>query len=191
MDGAKLRRVLMLLATILVPLGFTAPVDAQSEIPFVVTGVGTIYDPLPPSPQDPFLEFDAIGTATGLGVYQTTRSTLEVLFDEAVPGEDAIPFENADDPPIILFQSDKGTQAFHYDATSPGLGVTLFQVGEDRYLAFFLAEFTPVPEASTKRFKRIRGGSFLMYAWTEEFSPGDTEVQYIWTGEGPLVVGGN
>ena len=132
MVRVKLRPAFMLLATSLVTLGLTAPVHAQSEILFNVAGVGTIYDPLPPSPEAPFLEFDAIGTATGLGVYQTSRSTLEVLFGEAVPGEDAIPFENADDPPIILFQSDKGTQAFHYDATAPGLGVTLFPVGDDK-----------------------------------------------------------
>ena len=189
MVRVKLRPAFMLLATSLVTLGLTAPVHAQSEILFNVSGVGTIYDALPP--EDAFLEFDASGMATGLGSYQTTRSTLEVLSGEVVPGEYPIPFQNADDPPIILFQSDKGTQAFHYDATAPGLGVTLLQVTEDKYQAFFLAEFTPVPEASTKRFKRIKGGSFLMYALTDVFSPGDTEVQYNWFGSGPLVVGGN
>jgi hypothetical protein len=181
---------LMLVVVGLVHLALTMPAHAQKEIPFTVFGVGTIYDPLPPSPGEPFLEFDAIGTASGLGYYQTSRSTLEVLFQQADPDADTIPFENADDPPVILFQSDRGTLAFHYDATAPGLGVTLFPVGDGKFIAFFLAEFTPAPDFSTKRFKRIKGGSFLMYAWTEEFSLGDTQVQYIWTGSGPLVVGG-
>ncbi|HKB41706.1 MAG TPA: hypothetical protein VKD72_35100, partial [Gemmataceae bacterium] len=56
----------------------------------------------------------------------------------------------------------------------------------------FVAEFTPDPEASTGRFARVTGGSFIMTATTEPFVLQPNEqgytgpFHYTWAGEGTI-----
>jgi hypothetical protein len=54
-------------------------------------------------------------------------------------------------------------------------------------IAVFVAEFNPVLELCTGRFKKVTGGSFMMTAISEPFVFGATDpVGYSWEGEGTL-----
>ena len=77
--------------------------------------------------------------------------------------------------------------AFAYGTSTPGV-VTLIPVGDDKFVAFWDAIFTPVPAASTGQYKRVTGGSFRMFALTEPFSLGEANVGYIWWGQGTIEV---
>ncbi len=177
------KAILLLVALTLLHMPSTTSARADEEVDFDVVGVGNVFNPILESP---FVEFQAVGKASFLGAYKTTRSTL-VLGDQVGEDPDSFEFFNFDDPPVIKFRSFRGTLAFTYDASRPGV-VTLFPVDGGKFVGYFVAEFNPAPEFSTGNFANFIGGGFIMYAITEPFSPGDEDVKYVWFGSGKLIV---
>jgi hypothetical protein len=77
-----------------------------------------------------------------------------------------------------------------HGASEPGTFVlTILDVLDDGSLiveAAWIAEFVPVPEATTEKFAGVTG-SWVMYAYSEPFVLGsDDPVDYSWEGEGTL-----
>jgi len=89
----------------------------------------------------------------------------------------------------VFTGADGDKLAFHYGRTDFGAGgpgvVTLYDAGGGEVVAVWVAEFTPVAAASTGRYKRVVGGSFVMTAVTEPFVLGSGDpVAYAWAGDG-------
>lgn len=81
--------------------------------------------------------------------------------------------------------------AMNYGAAPSNPGkLDLIPVGNNQYIAVFLAQFTPDPSQSTGRFADDVGGGFTMLAVSTPFSltPSGytTPFNYTWTGEGAL-----
>ncbi len=178
----------------LVPILVLACQNAQAQVrPFVVNG-GGVADFIP------FVEFDpggsnensqafhyAVGEASELGTYYGEGKVQLDLFT----GPTTAAFSSAE--PFVFTAEDGDKLAFTYGDTTNGAvqpgEVVLSDGGGGNSIATFTAEFNPVIEQSTGRFKDVIGGSFIMIAVTEPFQFGIKPVDgvdYTWNGNGTI-----
>ena len=93
--------------------------------------------------------------------------------------------------PLRIYWLGWGQLACYYGrvdegASSPGVA-TLYPQADGKFVAVFVAEFTPAYAECTGRFSKLTGGSFIMVATTEPFVLGSTDpVAYWWQGQGTL-----
>jgi hypothetical protein len=175
------KTILIAGCVIAAPLTFLCQ-TAQAQVkPFKVTGAGFVeYVPLPGD--DPAMH-TAVGTATHLGKYENIG---HVRVDK-LTGPTTAEFSSA--LPCVFTAANGDKLAFHYGrpdfgAAGPGV-VELFPTEDGKFIAAWLAEFTPVRSASTGRYKKVVDGSFFMLAVTEPFVLGARDpVAYTWEGEG-------
>jgi hypothetical protein len=187
--------VVVPLAVVVAGLAQTGAAQAQTE-PFKITGVGvgTMGLPLPGQAARPHW---IIGQATRLGRHygegsvQTDSAVFNPLpapgnFTGEFGGGSPFVFTGANGDRLVTWY---GRTA--HGATSPGT-FTLTIVGIDpvtgmfKVTAAFVAEFVAVPESSTGQFAGVTG-SWVMYAFTEEFVLGSTDpINYWWEGRGQL-----
>jgi hypothetical protein len=97
--------------------------------------------------------------------------------------------------PFVFVGTHGDKLACHYGRTDFGAAepgeVPLYSAGGGKYIAVWVAEFTPVPALCTGRFARLVDGSFTMIAITQPFVLGSTTpVGYKWVGNGWLDFGG-
>jgi hypothetical protein len=166
--------------------------QAQTTKPFKIFGVGAgpIGLPLPGQPARPHW---VVGVATDLGLHYGEGT---VATDWAEPQPDGtIAGEFGSGKPFV-FRGAKGDRLVcnygrvKYGASEPGtVQLTILDILDDGSLvveAFWIAEFVPVPKASTGKFAGVTG-SWIMYAYSEPFVLGsDDPVGYWWEGEGRL-----
>ncbi|WP_339912202.1 hypothetical protein [Symmachiella dynata] len=154
--------------------------EAQKLKPFKVSGEGFVdFIPLTVGPT---ANHTSQGTATHLGAYHLSAAAVqldsEIVFDE--DGVGTADFSSAVDPVFVAANGDQLT--LHYDGV-----VMAIPQPNGTYRTFWVADFTPVPAGNTGRFKKVTGGSFVMYAESEPFIPGvSTDVYYEWEGDGFL-----
>lgn len=160
--------------------------DDTRVIPFKINGGGTAPLGVPVFPGGT-APHDATGIATHLGKYTGDEGTFELLSIDPVTGTGT--FRGT----FVFVAANGDRLTFHYGADPDNPGeVTLIPAGDGKVIAVFVAEFTPVPEQSTGRFADVVGGSFVMVATSEPFSPvpnaqGFTApFAYTWEGEGSL-----
>jgi hypothetical protein len=95
---------------------------------------------------------------------------------------------------FVAANGDRLVTSYGADPSHPGV-FTLAPTADGKFIATFVAVFTPVPGQSTGRFADVTGGSWVMIATTEPFSlqgptPGfSAPFNYTWHGEGTLVFG--
>lgn len=73
-------------------------------------------------------------------------------------------------------------------ASTPGTFalIPVDELGDDIYVAIFVAEFVPVSNACTGKFAGV-SGSWIMYAFAEPFQLGSSDpLEYSWSGDGSL-----
>lgn len=155
-------------------------------LPFKVTGAGFAPQGLPLTLNTP-APHNAVGQATHVGRYSGAAEFQLLSFTSATTGtfDSAVPF------PFTAANGDKLT--FHYghpEYGAAGVGTfSIFPASEGRVYVVFVAEFNPVPEACTGRFRDVVGGSFIMTATTAPFVLGSTDpTAYSWEGRGTIVV---
>jgi hypothetical protein len=146
----------------------------QAQVrPFRVSGAGTVaYIPFP---GDPPANHWAVGNANMLGNYYADgwvrvdefTSATTANFSSAVP---------------VVFTAANGDE-LHFDYAGE---VTIADAGGGMFTSVWVAKFTPVIGASTGRFERVIGGSFIMTASTAPFFFTDTDIPYSWEGNGTL-----
>jgi len=161
--------------------------QAQAQVkPFKITGGGFVPGGLSLIPGVPAFH-DATGQATELGAHSGEGWFTLLGFTGPLTAE----FSSA---PDFVFTAANGDKlAFTYGdvgngAKQPG-EVTLYPVGDGSFIAVFIAEFNPVPAASTGRFAKVTGGSFTMVATSEPFfllATETTPFAYSWQGDGSL-----
>jgi hypothetical protein len=153
-----------------------APSQADAQVkPFKITGGGVASKGLPITPGVSAPHW-AVGQATELGHYCGSGSFKIDLFTSATTAE----FSSAE--PFVFTAANGDDLAFDYAGT-----VTLFYVGNGRFVAVFVAEFTPVLDLCTGRFAKVIDGSFIMTAVTDPFVLGSTDpTGYTWSGKGTL-----
>ena len=156
---------------------------AQTE-PFDIIGAGIAPNGIPVTPDDPVPHW-AIGVATDLGLYYG-----QGLFQiDAFTSPTTADFSST--VPFVFTGSDGGQLVCYYGRvdegeSSPGVA-TLYPQADGKFVAVFVAEFTPVYAECTGRFSKLIGGSFIMVATTEPFVLGSTDpVAYWWEGQGTL-----
>jgi hypothetical protein len=149
--------------------------DAQVE-PFKVIGAGIAADGLPLTPDVPAPHW-AVGHGTGLGEYFGSGFFEINKFTGPLTGDfsSAVPF---------VFKGAHGNHlACDYEGT-----VELFPLANGKFVAVFVATFTPVLDLCTGHFEDLTGGSFVMTAITEPFVLGSHDpTGYVWFGEGALI----
>jgi hypothetical protein len=169
-----------------------APNQAEAQVkPFKVTGGGTAPDGLPLFVGAPPAPHNATGNATHLGKYtgdegmftllsfdpDTLSGTFEGSFVFVAANGDRLKCNYRGNPDI------PGTGTFSGSPTADGMVVVTF-----------IQEFVPVPAESTGKFATVTGGSFIMIATSEAFSPESVDgytvpFAYTWVGEGTLMFG--
>jgi hypothetical protein len=124
----------------------------------------------------------AVGVGNYLGLYSGLGAVKAETFDpDTFSGAfgSAVPF---------VFTGANGDQlATVYGRTPTGGPTGTYQItpqADGRIVVEFLAEFVPQPNLSTGKFKGVTG-SWLMYAFTEPFVPGEP-FAYAWVGSGSL-----
>lgn len=166
-------------------------------LPFLIVGSGTIPDGIPVAPDD-IRPHNSIGFASFVG-FHTGGGAFEVLENTSPTTAD---FQSSR-PYKFKSLFGRHVLACNYgvtpDAAEPG-EVELIPVGDPSngiFVGVFLAEFTPdIPNCKGK-FKRLKGGSFMMLAITEPFqaTPGggvpvaddsNGVIDYNWVGLGSL-----
>lgn len=181
------------LVMLLVGLVLASPqTRAQVVKPFKISGegVGPLGLPLPGQPPRPHW---AAGQATQLGEYDGLG---EVETDSAsFQPEGTITGEFGSGSPFVFTGANGDHLVCWYGRTDHGASkpgtfvLTILDVLADGSLvveAAWIAEFVPVPEASTGKFAGVTG-SWVMYAYSEPFVLGsDDPVGYSWEGEGTL-----
>ena len=190
---SRLNKVLHSLTAFVAVLGLTCQLAEAQVKPFTVNGAG-VADFIP------FVEFNpggnndnsqafhsAVGEATELGTYYGEGKVQLDLFT----GPTTAAFSSA--VPFVFTAIDGDKLAFTYGDTSNGAAqpgeVVLSDGGAGNSIATFTAEFNPVIEQSTGRFKDVIGGSFVMIAVTEPFQFGTKPVggvAYTWDGKGTI-----
>jgi len=137
-----------------------------------------------------------VGEATYLGVYYGDGS---VQTDTAVPksngdisGEFGSGIESGTPVPYVFIGADGDRLACEYGQTVSASTQGTFELvplptfGPGMYMAYFVAEFVPLPAQSTGKFAGVTGG-WVMYAVTEPFLLGSTNpIPYAWYGTGSL-----
>ena len=160
----------------------TAGTAAARVTPFKVSGHGIVeFVPLPGE--------QAVHVAVGEGTHLGRYFGAGIVRPEMFTSESSASFSSA--VPYIFFGEGGSRLACHYGQTDLGAAtpgnVQLFPTEDGRFTSVWVAEFRPVPELCTGRFRNITGGSFFMIARTEAFVLGGTEpVFYSWSGEGFL-----
>lgn len=150
--------------------------QAQSK-PFNISGAGIVeYIPLP---GDPAANHCAVGNATMLGKYFADGWVQTDMFTSPTTA-------NFSSAAPIVFTAANGDE-LHFDYVG---AVELRDAGNGQSYTVWTAEFTPVIGASTGRFEKVIGGSFIMTATTGAFSVpgagGDQDIPYSWEGNGHL-----
>lgn len=181
------------LSTVFVIAGLMAEAQGEgpSNVAFKISGGGTAPTGLvpPPDPAAPSTCHNATGTATHLGEYSTRDGKFEITsFDfDTLTGE----FFGS----VVFIAANGDELKFDYHASAtPEIDGTGKFVGEfvdgpgSDIVATFVQEFTPDPEGSTGRFKKVIGGSFIMTATSEPVPAPYFGVPfaYTWEGEGTL-----
>ena len=174
-------------ATMIAGLGFQQLKGDESNIvskPFKISGSGTVtHIPLPtpdnPTP-DPGIH-TADGTATNLGKHSSIGY---VQLDEFTSATTAT-FSSAH--PVVFTGANGEQLAFDY-AGIVTLTPALDEAGNPtgQFTSEWVADFTPVPDSSTGKYKNVVGSSFEMTARTGLFYVTDTDIPYSWDGEGTL-----
>jgi hypothetical protein len=150
-----------------------APGRAHAQVePFKVSGRGIVdFIPLIPGQAAPH---NADGTATHLGRYHAEGLVRLDYFTGPTTAE----FSSAEP---VVFTAANGDE-LHFDYAGK---VELVPLGGGLFVTVWVAEFTPAA-GSTGRFAKVIGGSFIMTAVTDPFTPGDTDIAYAWEGSGTL-----
>jgi hypothetical protein len=168
------------------------PDQAQAQTkPFKVSGGGTAPDGIPLFLGAPPAPHNATGTATHLGKYTGNEGMFTLLsFDpENLSGT----FEGS-----FVFVAANGDRLkcnYRGNPDIPGTGTFSGSPTPDgKVVVTFIQEFVPVPEESTGKFATVTGGSFIMVATSEAFSPEPNHgytvpFTYTWVGEGTLTFG--
>ena len=183
------------LVTLLALLAMTASsAQAQTTKPFKIVGAGSgpVGLPLPGQPARPHW---VVGVATHLGLHYGEGT---VATDWALPQPDGtIAGEFGSGSPFVFCGANGDRLVCNYGrvnlgASEPGtVQLTILDILDDGNLvveAFWVAEFVPVPKASTGKFAGVTG-SWIMYAYSEPFVLGsDDPVGYWWEGEGRLTL---
>lgn len=161
--------------------------QAQAQVtPFKITGGGLVPDGLSLIPGVPAYH-NATGVATKLGAYSGEGWFTLLDFTSPLTAE----FSSA---PDFVFTAANGDElAMTYGVVGNGAKqpgeVTLYPVGDECFIAVFVAEFNPVPAKSTGRFAKVTGGSFIMIAISDPFfllATETTPFAYFWKGDGTL-----
>jgi hypothetical protein len=153
-------------------------------VPFKITGGGTAPNGLPVFPGG-IAPHNATGTATELGKY-TGEGFFHML------SLDLATLTGTFKGSFVFTAANGDRLAFNYGAGDNPGHFALTPVGNGKFVAEFVAQFTPDPQLSTGRFADVIGGSFTMVATSEPFSlssgvPGFTApFAYTWVGEGSL-----
>jgi hypothetical protein len=158
--------------------------EAQAK-PFMVSGggfapQGVSLVPGMPRPHSLAGVATHLGNYAGAGMFQITPPVPGLAPNQAS-------FSSA---PYCVFVAANGDQlVVTYGKGGTGV-VTLTPVGNNYFTAYFVAEFNPVPELCTGRFRGVTG-SWLMIAQSSPFtfvSPTDTSpFAYTWQGQGTLI----
>lgn len=153
--------------------------------PFKVTGGGPAPKGLSIFGADS--PHSATGNATELGKYSGDGIANVLTFD---PETGSGTFHG-----FFIFVAANGDElAFTYGDTDNGAAQVgefqLYDAGGGKVKAVFIAEFNPIPELCTGRFKDVIDGSFIMVAVTKPFAL-DVDANgfsppfnYTWEGEG-------
>jgi hypothetical protein len=166
-----------------------SPAQAQVK-PFKIYGEGIATQGLP-LPGQPARPHWIVGNATDLGLHHGAGT---VATDSAdfhpngmVTGEfgsgSPFVFENLHHEKLVCEYG-----RVEFGASTPGTFtlVPIPQLGPGAFVAIFVAEFIPVPAASTGKFKGVTGG-WNMIAVTAPFILGASDpVLYWWVGDGSL-----
>jgi len=181
--NVKLRWLSMLCIAALALPGLENSALAQI-VPFKVTGGGTAPDGLSVFGDDSM--HNATGTATYLGKYSGNEGIANVISLEGLEGE----FQGT----FVFVAANGDRLACTYGDKDNGAEVqgtfSLMPVDDGKFIVVFLAEFNPIPGASTGRFEDVINGSFIMLAMTEPITldlddDGFTvPFNYTWEGEG-------
>ena len=166
-------RKFVIIPSVLLVLSFGA--IAKADL-FEMSGSGPILDPIP-LVEGGQARHEATGTASFLGNYSgagiarldTFTSATTATFSSAVP---------------FVFESDATGDQLVVDYAGE---VTLVDLGNGVFDTTWVATFTPVIGASTGIFADLIGGSFVVTAETDNFSPGEAPVNYTWSGSGNLL----
>ena len=162
--------------------------SARAELlPLKISGGGVAeFIPFSTVPPNNTAVHSIVGHATHLGNHTGQGKVLLEAFTSPATAA----FSSAE--PVVLTGANGDDLAFHYgrvdlEAAAPG-EVTLFPAAEaGKVIAVFVAEFNPLLELCTGRFKQVTGGSFIMIATTGPFVFGAKDpVAYTWEGEGAL-----
>ncbi|MGL4553166.1 MAG: hypothetical protein ACRC33_18530, partial [Gemmataceae bacterium] len=167
--------------------------NATSTRTFQITGGGFVPMGLSLNPGVQVPHTITAGTATYLGNH-TGAGTFELIgFTSPTTGD----FRSG--TPFVFTAANGDKLAFNYGRTDKGAAgpgkFTLYPAADGKVVAVFIAELTPDRAASTGRFAKVTGGSFIMVATSAPFSPvpnaeGFTEpFNYSWSGEGTLTFG--
>jgi hypothetical protein len=160
--------------------------------PFKITGKGTIIEPIPFFPGGT-AKHNIAGNATHLGRHEGAGEA-EILTVDLNTGKGT--FRSSSDVPFVFVAANGDKLAFHYgnnEETGAKDGrVTAIPISPTKFRTIWVAEFIPVPEQSTGRFKRVYDGCFTMIAETEPFTPlipgsglePDEQIEYEWSGQG-------
>lgn len=164
--------------------------DAQAQVkPFKIKGDGVASLGLP-FPGQTARPHTVVGTATHLGRHHGAGSiqTNTVVFD---PITGSFTGEFGSGQPFVFTGANGDILSCNYGRTDLGASTpgtfTLIPVGAPGvYMAIFIAEFVPVSDDCTGKFKGVTG-SWVMYAATEPFVLGSSDpIQYSWEGSGEL-----
>jgi hypothetical protein len=151
-----------------------------------------------PLPGQPPRSHWSVGEATDLGFYfgdgsvQTdtaapnTNGDISGAFGSGVDIKSGIPV------PYVFIGENGDRLACEYGQTVSASTLGTFQLvplpgpNAGMYIAYFIAEFVPLPAQSTGKFAGVTGG-WVMYAVTEPFLLGSTNpIPYAWYGTGSL-----
>ena len=158
---------------------------------FQISGSGNILEDLPPAPGATAMH-EATGNATHLGKYYgwgavkietIDFATLTGTFSSEMP----FVFEAANGD-LLVFQYGRTDPASGASPTAAQAGVVEFKdAGGGLVFAEWDAEFNPVPELCTGRFRHVVAGSFRMIAITDPFDPMfpiPAGLPYVWSSSG-------
>ncbi len=172
------------LAAIAAALLAASSAAAQTK-PFSIIGAGyapeSINLPAPFGSGVPTPHW-SVGVGTFLGPYSGLGAVKAETFDLATGGGSfgsAVPFA------FTGAGGDKLVTTYGRSPTGAATGTyQIAQQPDGRIVVEFLAEFVPVTAQCTGKFTGVTG-SWLMYAFTEPFFPGDP-FAYAWLGTGSL-----